>query len=576
MKFITFDPHHCDNCYKCLRVCPTKAIAFTGSQREIIDALCIKCGLCQASCTQNALTIQNDKFKIRKALLTGGKIAVSLAPSYSGAFLSVSSGKLISALKKLGFKWVEETALAAESVSLQYEKHLDSQAPENMITTSCPSANLYLEQRYPELIPLMPPVVSPMIAHGRMLKHKLGPEWQVVFIGPCLAKKAEAEEIPHSIDYVLTFNELHHWFIEAHIDLDSQPEDAGQLRPTQRGAGYPMGASLFNSEFQDRINNNYRFIRAEGLERLTDVFETLKAGHLSGYCIEINMCNGSCVNGPDMPDTGACYYQRKDLMVSSLEQLAGEPASPVASLEERPEFMARSFHEKRPHFPDPSPEAVKAILCSMGKYSEEDLLNCGACGYPSCKDKVVGIYRGFAEKTMCMPYMKSIAEGLQSAIFKSSPNPICILDDQLQIRECNPAFEATFNVVGMNLRKINVSGFLPESLFYSLHAGNEAVHSEKIHLPVVDRTFLANIVPLTAQKSVICILADITLSEKQRDELASLKEETLSSCQKLIDKQMRMVQEIAGMLGESTAETKVSLNRLKSLVIQGEDITHDR
>lgn len=576
MKFITFDPHHCDNCYKCLRVCPTKAIAFTGSQREIIDALCIKCGLCQSSCTQNALTIQNDKFKIRKALLTGGKIAVSLAPSYSGAFMSASPGKLFSALKQLGFQWIEETAFAAESVSRQYEDYLTTHGPENMITTSCPSANLLLELRYPELIPLMPPVVSPMIAHGRMLKQKLGPGWQVVFIGPCLAKKAEAEEIPHSIDYVLTFNELHHWFEEAHIDLDAQPEEPCEHRPTQRGAGYPLGGSLFDSEFRDKINDNYRFIRAEGLDRLIDVFEALKGGKISGYCIEMNMCNGSCVNGPDMPDTGARYYQRKDWMVSRLEQLSAD-ATPLPALQENtPEIMSRNFHENRPHFPDPSPEDVKAILNSMGKYSEDDLLNCGACGYPSCKEKVVGIYRGFAEKTMCMPYMKSIAEGLQSAIFHSSPNPICILDDALKIRECNPAFETTFNVTGMKLKKISVFGFLPESLFDTLSLSEDTVHSEKIHLPVVDRTFLANVVPLTAQKSVICILADITLSEKQRHELASLKEETLSSCQQLIDKQMRMVQEIAGMLGESTAETKVSLNRLKTLVNQGEAITHDR
>ncbi len=576
MKFIAFDPHNCDSCYKCLRVCPTKAISFSGDQRAIIDALCIKCGLCQSSCTQNALTIQNDKFKIRKALLTGKKIAVTLAPSYSGAFLSTSPGKLIGALKQLGFKWIEETAVAAEFVSLQYENHLASHTPRNMITTSCPSANLFLEQRYPELIPLMPPIVSPMIAHGRMLKQKLGPEWQVVFIGPCLAKKAEAEEIPHSIDYVLTFNELHHWLEEAKIDLDLVPEEPTPVPPTPRGAAYPLGGSLFNTAFRDRITDQYRFIRADGLDRLVDVFEALKANQISGYCIEMNMCIGSCVNGPDMPDTGTRYFQRKDWMVSNLERLACETNAPTDLQEITAEVMSRNFHERLPDLPFPSPDAIKTILNSMGKFSDEDQLNCGACGYASCKDKVVGIYRGYAEKTMCMPYMKSIAEGLQSAIFQSSPNPICILDETLKIREYNPAFEGTFNVNGMNLKKISIFGFLPNSLFSGLNICEDSVRSETIHLPLVDRTFLANVVPLPAQKSVLCILSDITLSEKQRHELASLKEETLSSCQQLIDKQMRMVQEIAGMLGESTAEAKVSLNRLKALVNQGEEITNDR
>lgn len=576
MKFITFDSHNCDNCYKCLRVCPTKAIAFTDNHREIIDALCIKCGLCQASCTHNALIIQNDKFKIRKALLTGSKIAVSLAPSYSGAFLTDTPRKLFEALKRLGFKWVEETAFAAESVSIQYEKYLSSDAPSNMITSSCPSANLFLEQRYPELIPLIAPVVSPMIAHGRMLKQKLGPEWLVVFIGPCLAKKAEAEEIGQSIDYVLTFNELHHWFQEELIDLDMLPEEPHVTAITQRGAAYPMGASLFNSEFRERINDNYRFIRADGLDRLIDVFEALKTHQLTGYCIEVNMCVGSCVNGPDMPDTDSRYYQRKDWMVSNLERLSSEKRYASDPQKMPHEIMSRTFHEKTPNFSDPSPESITQILNGMGKFNDADQLNCGACGYPSCKEKVVAIYRGFAEKTMCIPYMRSIAESLQTAIFQSSPNPICILDEMLQILECNPAFEKTFRYGGMNLKTISVLGFLPDSLFSNSEVCDGVIHSKKIHLPLVDRTFLANVVPLTAQKSILCILSDITLSEKQRQELASLKEETLSSTQQLIDKQMRMVQEIAGMLGESTAETKVSLNRLKSLLNKGEEITYER
>lgn len=574
MKFITFDRYKCDNCYKCLRICPTKAIAFTEERREIIDALCIKCGRCQSNCHPKALEIQNDKYKIRKALALGKPIAVSLAPSYAGAFLTDSPSRLAEALLQLGFGLVEETALAAEAVSRRYEAYLSGQEPDNMITSCCPSANLFIEQRYPELLHYVAPVVSPMVAHGRMLKDRLGPDWEVAFIGPCLAKKAEAEEMAPDIDYVLTFNELSQWLQEAGITVSDMPGHLQLPRPTVRGAAYPLGGSLFDRHFKEKLRPEYRYIRAEGLARLTDVLESLKEGRITGYCIEVNMCNGSCVNGPDMPGGDSRYYERKDRMQTHLEPLMQAEADGLAEAASA-ERLHRIFHERPVHLPTPDAAELTQILADMGKHTEEDQLNCGACGYNSCIDKATAIHRGLANQTMCVPYMKSIAEGLQTAIFQCSPNAICIVDESLRIMEFNPAFAQAFEVSTRGLKHTPITGFLPECYFRLSDDGTCAFSSQRVQVPFLDRVFLLSTVWLKPQKAYVCILTDITLSENRKQELQELKAETLSSCQELIDRQMQMVQEIAGMLGESAAEAKISITRLTKLVSRGEEIQDD-
>lgn len=363
-------------------------------------------------------------------------------PSYASAFLLDGPEKLAEALLCLGFKYVEETALAAEAVSLRYEAYLADREPSNMITSCCPSANLYIEQRFPELLPLVAPVVSPMIAHGRMLKDRLGPEWEVAFIGPCLAKKAEAEEMAPDIDYVMTFNELEQWLAEEAVSITGQPGTLSLPRPTVRGAAYPLGGSLFDRSFREKLRPEYKYIRAEGLGRLTDVLTSLRENRITGYCIEVNMCNGSCVNGPDMPGGDASYYQRKDRMLSHLDPLMAAAGMPAAA--EAPERLARQFQERPVQLPLPSPEQLARILADMGKHSEKDQLNCGACGYHTCQEKATAIHRGLAMQSMCLPYMKAIADGLQTAIFQRSPNAICIADEALRITDVNPAFSRLF------------------------------------------------------------------------------------------------------------------------------------
>lgn len=568
MKFIEFDQKKCDECYKCLRICPTKAIIFTEHRRDIVDDMCIKCGLCQASCPQEALTIQNDKYKVKKNIRLGKKIAISLAPSYAAAFNTDNPKRIISALRQLGASWIEETSVAAEIVSQMYETHIETQAKTNILTTCCPSANYLVQYYYPELLDYMLPVVSPMIAHGKMIKDKLGEDTYVVFIGPCLAKKAEAEA-EGVIDAVLTFNELLEWFNEEGLDYNQLTPGDFDAQATIRGMAYPVGGSLFQNDRKTPINQQYHTIRVDGIERCKDLLETLKVDGLENYCIEMNICHGSCVNGPDMPHDGQTYYQRKNRIFKYLEQhdtqltlneLLSENAANLS--------YHQIFKPKKNVLKKPSKDEIKQILRQIDKFSEKDYLNCGSCGYDTCEDKAIAVFNNLSKPQMCLPYLRTKAESLSSALFENTPNLVCILDHDLNLIEYNPTFESVFHLDDISLKGMPILAFMDESLFAKCLSEKTSILGQRELLEGVDKIFYCN--AIYTDRYILGILTDMTQIEKSRQDMAQVKERTLVACQEVINKQMRVAQEIASLLGETTAETKVNLNRLRDIVLLDE------
>ncbi len=568
MKFIEFDQKKCDECYKCLRVCPTKAIVFTEHRRDIVDDMCIKCGVCQASCPQEALTIQNDKYKVKKHINLGKKIVISLAPSYASAFNIDNPKRIITALRQLGASWIEETSVAAELVSQCYETQIEKDPKKNILTTCCPSANYLVQYYYPELLDYLLPVVSPMIAHGKLLKERFGNDCYVVFIGPCLAKKAEAESEGH-IDAVLTFNELLEWFSEMQLDYTELAPGTFDAEPTLRGMAYPVGGSLFHNDRVTPINSQYTTLRVDGVERCKDLLETLKKDGLNKYCVEMNICHGSCVNGPDMPHDGQTYYQRKDRLLEylkchdthqTLDTLLAEGAQKVS--------FEQTFEPKKTMLKYPTKEEVKQILRQIDKYSEKDYLNCGSCGYDTCEDKAIAVFNNLSKPHMCLPYLRSKAESLSSALFDHTPNLVCVLDHDLALLEYNPTFETRFHIDDISLKGMPILAFMNEDIFAECLANKASVVGRRETIDSHGRVFFCN--AIYTERYILGIMTDITQTEKSRQELAQVKERTLVACQEVINKQMRVAQEIASLLGETTAETKVNLNRLKEIVLMDE------
>ncbi|MDM8533715.1 [Fe-Fe] hydrogenase large subunit C-terminal domain-containing protein [Clostridiaceae bacterium HSG29] len=569
MKFIEFDSDKCDECFKCLRVCPTKAIAFVNNKRHIIDDLCIKCGLCLTHCEQKALSIHQDIQRVKNAILAGKKVIVSIAPSYAGLFEMKNPSQMATALRLIGFEYVEETARGAEIVSKRYEKIIESNKMKNIITSCCPSSNYYIENYFPKLIDYVIPVVSPMIAHGKYLKDRYGDDAYTVFIGPCVAKKAEAKEIDNAIDAVITFRELEIWFKEREIILKDLESSGFDAPVDKRSKAYPVGGSLWNKDMKTRVNSNYKYVHINGIEACKEFLKAIENGDIEGYCAEVNICLGSCLNGPEIPLTAPNIFKR----ISNLNNYVDEKNPENCLLTEVNNHILtdRIFTDKSINKIPVNEDHVASVLLDMGKYSQRDQINCGACGYSTCYDKAVAVTMGYSDMELCLDRLKHKVESLQNTIFDNSPNLICILDEELRIQDTNAAFNEIFNKEKTKLKEWPISTVINTEIFEEINTPLTAKISRKCYIESVNRTFYVNLIKIHDGVVFVGIFTDITDAENNREELMRVKERTIETCQEVINNQMRVAQEIASLLGETTAETKLGLNKLKEIVLSEGD-----
>ncbi len=560
MKFIKLNKEDCDNCYKCLRVCPTKAISFNSSGIEIVDSKCIKCGRCQNVCGNDVIQIINEVENIKMQIKTNRKVVVSIAPSFISAFNMDSPDQMVTALKMLGFDYIEETAVGAEIVLDRYEKMMSTLEMDNFITSCCPSASLLIESHYPQLIEYMVPVVSPMIAHGRYIKNRYDNPY-VVFVGPCLAKKAEASEVEGAIDSVMTFKELDNWLKEENVVLKDLKPTPFNMYGTNRGKSFPVSLNLSEKSYK----SNYRYLRVDGIEECKSVLDELAAGKIEKCCIEMDICDGSCINGPEMPENNKGKYEREIQLKEFIEKriINENDCCVLANAVD----VQRSFQDKKIFDKEPDLRQLDIIMMNMGKYSKNDELNCGACGYMSCKEKAVAIYNDRAHSDDCMIFLRNKAESIKESLIDNSPNGICTVGNDYLIKTYNPKFYEMFNRDDISMQDLPIDYFFDKSLFKKVIEEKESIINKKIYDMSIEKYLYINVIYNSDHNLAISFFSDITANEKKREELEKVKAETLLKTQEVIDKQMRVAQEIAGLLGETTAETKMSLKSLKELVM---------
>ncbi len=560
MNLIKLNKNLCDNCFKCLRVCPTKAIKFTNNERTIINNKCIKCGLCHSQCPQNALSVVDEFAQIKEAIDSDRKTIVSLAPSYVSSFDADDINSICTALKKIGFDYVEETSVGAELVFNEYAKVIKDCTSENIITTCCPSATYLVESHYPSLIDSMLKVVSPMVAHGKHIKKRFGEDCFVVFIGPCLAKITEAQESCGDVDAVITFTQLCKWFEEKNIVLNEQPPTPFDKYGTLTGKGFPLGCEVSNKE--------YKYIHVDGIDNCKSILDDILNNKVSNLSIELNICKGSCLNGPEIPkEQKASHYTQKLRMKKRIESISKEDivkSIETQSLDLSKTFMQRDINDKQPDCDD-----LNGILAKMRKYSKKDQLNCGACGYDTCIDKALAVYNGYSNYTDCLPYLREIAEEEHSRLIANSPNGICVLDEDNLVTITNPKFDLLFNKNnGISSIGLPIDFIVNSDEFPGLLNHSQNVMSQKIYENSLDRFFLVDLIYDEQKNQTTIFFMDISAHEKNKIELERMKKDTLEKTNEVIDKQMRVVQEIAGLLGETTAETRMSLNELRDLIIR--------
>ena len=292
--YIKLKKSNCKNCYKCIRNCPVKSISFSANQAQIVEDECILCGMCFVACPQNAKIIRDDVYKAKELLSGGSEVYVSLAPSFIANY-DVSFTAMKKALMSLGFAGVEETAVGAAIVKDEYDRIVDGEKQDVVISTCCHTVNLLVQKHFPDVIPYLAKVVSPMQAHCTKLK-KEHPGAKTVFIGPCISKKAEAEEYPGTVDCVLTFEELSGWLAETDTVLAQEPDDDGVEKGKTRF--FPTSGGILKTMLCD--NDDYTYMSIDGMSSCIHAVKDIEKGNIHHCFIEMSACPGSCIGGPAM------------------------------------------------------------------------------------------------------------------------------------------------------------------------------------------------------------------------------------------------------------------------------------
>ena len=552
---LTLKKSNCKNCYKCIRHCPVKAIRFSGNQAHIIGNECILCGQCFVVCPQNAKEIVDETEKVKVLLQSGSPVIASVAPSFAANYEGVGINAVRKALKKLGFYDAEETAVGATIVKTEYERMLKEDERDVIITSCCHSVNLLIQKHYPAALEYLADVVSPMQAHCKDIKSRF-PNAKTVFIGPCVAKKDEAEHYDGIVDAVLTFEELTEWLkaenIEFEPDMDSDACSRARFFPTAGGILKTMSLDT----------PGYSYLAIDGVENCVAALKDVINGRIHKCFIEMSACVGSCVGGPVMEKYHRCSAVKDYIAIANYAGDKDFEVSQPKAIE-----LKKSFEMIEQRSQMPSDTEINNVLRQMGKFKPSQELNCGSCGYNTCREKAIAVCQGKAEISMCLPFLKDKAESFSDTIVNNSTNGLIVLNENLEVQQINNAARKIMNIrSASDVLGDQVIRILDPTVFMNVLKSGRDVHNEQVYLAEYKRFVEQTVVYDKDSRLLVGIMRDITDEQNERDKKESISRQTIEVADKVVDKQMRIVQEIASLLGETAAETKIALAKLKESI----------
>ena len=570
MSYINLNPGSCQACYKCIRECPVKSIQFKDDKATIIEQECILCGKCIEVCPQHAKFIQSELDQVKTLISSGAKVIISLAPSYKAWFsdeFEVLGLKLLS----LGFSDVQETAIGANLVNHDYLRLMKSGNMPIMISSACPSVVMLIERHFPTLISMLTPTLSPMMAHGKLIKESHS-DSKVVFVGPCISKKYEPSDIFANgyIDNVLTFDEIENWLQSEPLEIVSDHNFLGMDDPSARI--YPRSSGIIDSMVNIAPFEGYMPITIDGAKDCIDMFtyleECLKMNSLpqDKLFIEANICKDACMNGP-------LFKINKKRTVFARHKLSTkkEPHDFKNSIgfKEKPLAIDRQYLNRKQKVIKPTEDDLVNILTQIGKHTIEDELNCGTCGYPTCRSKAEAVFYGKADIRMCLPFFRKKAENFSNVIIEHSPNGIVALDKDHFVVDINPRAAEIYKVDPIEV----IGGIIPElydddSFDRTMNEGVPIRENLKIHILDMEIYVEKTMVYIKEHDTFVAFIKDTSAEELHKEQILKMRIHTADVTQNVIEKQMRVVQEIASLLGETAAETKLALNNLKDTILE--------
>ncbi len=552
----------CRDCYRCLRSCPVKAIRMEKGQAYVDGKRCIACGTCIKECPQQAKTFRYD-IDVAQRLIEGGDfVAASIAPSFAAVFSGWQRTRLPSALRALGFRFVGQTSHGAYQISAHARRLAREGDKSALIGTACPALVSYIEKYHRDLTGNLLPLVSPMAAHARLLKERLGKEAKVVFIGPCVAKKSELfrPEVKGVVDCVLTFRELMTWLAQKSIDLSTCEESNFDERPVPSAQLYPLPGGMIKTAGLEDDGLNMKLLKVDGIANVRELLNDVPND--SAYTlIEPLFCSQGCINGPGIETEKNLFERRKEIIEYDREIDCPE-AVPDAVAEGDP-FKA-AFQSEASPAPAVSEEQIQQVFERTGKSDPQQQLNCGACGYDSCREKAIAVVLGMAEPEMCIPYMRRLAERRTDQIVTTTPNGVLMLDEELNILSINPAFKKFFLCTDAVLGR-HVSYLMDPAPFEKLVSGVV----DSLDITVTHRHYNLHcrelFYILKEERQIVGIFMNITSQQEHEEKLNEIRSQTIEQANELLEHQIKMAENIAQFIGESTAKGEELVRKLLAL-----------
>ncbi|MDO4574479.1 MAG: [Fe-Fe] hydrogenase large subunit C-terminal domain-containing protein [Planctomycetia bacterium] len=547
----------CQDCYKCVRHCHCKAIRIVNARAAVIPELCVCCGECFKVCPAHAKKVRSDLRRAMYWMEQGETVYASVAPSFLGFFPDTTLEQLAAGLKMLGFAGTSETALGAELVSAENAQRLRDAAPGVYLSSACPAAVDFVGKYLPTWRDAILPVVSPVMAHAKSLRQTYGDAIKVVFFGPCAAKKNEADRHPETLSLALTFQDLAAWFEDCKIRPEELPGEAVVPHVAQEGRLYSFEGGM--NDTMRTTDGDVQLLAVSGLANIDRVLRTADREKIAAsggkLFLEMLSCDGGCVNGPLMPAEASG--------VETLLRTSRFGACRSSVGRDVPVDLNQPV-EALPVSESPKEEILlRAAMESVGKFSVKDELNCGGCGYNTCREFARAMVDGKAEAGMCLSWLRKISQRTSNALIRYIPAAVVIADQDLQILECNrhfarmlggemlETFDACGNLTGAYLNRLVAYTDLFRTV---LDNGGEIERSNQMY---GDRIYDISVFSITDGRTVGGVIQDVTQTELRREQVAEKARE-------VIRKNVLTVQNIARCLGEHMAETEILLNQVAS------------